>query len=170
MPEVYLSRSEMIVRALVQHYNPRKYWSFRKDVISYHGGVFRKFLCELKLLYIKRCDAFNNASLGTHMGFGAEIGEDVSFPHGLYGIVISHNASIGNNATIYHQVTIGEGKNGAPIIGDNVFIGAGAIIIGKVRIGNNVKIGAGCIVTCDVPDDATIVSAVPRIIVKGKEK
>lgn len=85
-------------------------------------------------------------------------------PHGLYGIIVSHNAVIGRNAVIYHSVTIGEGKGGAPVIGDNVFIGAGAIIIGKISIGNGVKIGAGCVVSVDVPDNATVVSAQCRII------
>ena len=51
-----------------------------------------------------------------------------------------------------------------PIIGDNVYIGAGAIIIGKVHIGNNVKIGAGAIVVTDVPDNATAVCEKARII------
>ena len=68
--------------------------------------------------------------------------------------------------TIYHQVTIGQGKDGAPKIGDDVQIGAGAIIIGNVIIGNRVKIGAGCVVTENIPDDATVVSGKPRIIFK----
>lgn len=54
---------------------------------------------------------------------------------------------------------------GAPVIGDNVFIGAGAKIIGPVHIGNNVKIGAGCIVAEDIPDDVTVVMERPRIII-----
>lgn len=55
------------------------------------------------------------------------------------------------------------------MIGDNVFIGAGAKIIGKVKIGNNVKIGAGCIVVTDVPDNAVVVMNKPRIIIKQAE-
>ena len=54
--------------------------------------------------------------------------------------------------TIYHQVTIGEGKGGAPYIGDNVLIGAGAKIIGKVKVGDGAKIGAGCVVYKDIPE------------------
>lgn len=120
----------------------------------------------MKLLYIKRCDAFNNASLGTHLGFGAEFKSIPALPHGLYSIIISHNAKIGKNATIFHNVTIGEGKGGAPTIGDSVYIGAGAMVIGSVQIGNNVRIGAGCIVIHDVPDDATVVMQAPRIILR----
>lgn len=120
----------------------------------------------MKLLYIKRCDAFNNATLGTHLGFGASFADIPHLPHGLYGIVVTHNAVIGKNVTIYHQVTIGQGKDGAPKIGDDVQIGAGAIIIGNIVIGNRVKIGAGCVVTDSIPDDATVVMEKPRIILK----
>lgn len=119
------------------------------------------------LLYrIKRADAFNNASLGTHLGYGARFKDVPSFPHGLYGIIVSHNAIIGANCTIFHQVTIGEGKGGAPTIGDNCMIGAGAKIIGGITIGNNVKIGAGCVVVDDVPDGATVVMQKAVIIEK----
>lgn len=128
------------------------------------GGRKELIICKLMLLYIKRCDAFNNASLGTHLGFGAKFSGMPNFPHGLYGIIVSHNAVIGKNVTIFHQVTIGEGTGGAPTIGDNVYIGAGAKIIGGIRIGNNVKIGAGCVVAQDVPDNATVVMQQPRII------
>ena len=113
----------------------------------------------MKLLYIKRCDAFNNATLGTHLGFGASFADIPHLPHGLYGIVVTHNAVIGKNVTIYHQVTIGQGKDGAHKIGDDVQIGAGAI-------GNRVKIGAGCVVTDSIPDGATVVMEKPRIILK----
>ena len=102
----------------------------------------------MELLYIKRCDAFNNATLGTHLGFGAAFLGIPNFPHGLYGLVITHNTVIGKNVTIYHQVTIGEGKRGVP------------------RIGDDVLIGTGCIVTEDVPEDVTIVMGKPRIILK----
>lgn len=104
--------------------------------------------------------------MGTHFGYGAEFLGIPNLPHGLYGIIISHNAKIGKGCTIYHQVTIGEGKGGAPEIGNNVFIGAGAKIIGKVKIGNNVRIGAGAVVFSDVPDGATVVCQPPRIILK----
>lgn len=123
----------------------------------------------LKIYYlfrVKRMDAFNNASLGTHFGYGAIFKEEPTFPHGLYGVIVSHRAVVGKKCVIMHQVTIGEGKNGAPAIGDNVFIGAGAKLIGGIRIGNNVRIGAGCVVTDDVPDNATVVMQKARIIVE----
>ena len=152
------------VRNSVQHYNEKKYWKYRRLVINAVGW---KILRLFQLFYIKRCDAFNNASLGTHLGFGAKFLDVPKLPHGLYGIIVSHNAKIGKGCTIYHQVTIGEGKAGAPEIGDNVFIGAGAKIIGKVKIGNNVRIGAGAVVFSDIPDGATVVCQPPRIILKN---
>lgn len=93
------------------------------------------------------------------------VGEGLRLPH-LLGIVLSGKASIGERCTIMHQVTIGvdEFKNDkAPVIGNNVFIGAGAKIIGDITIGNNVIIGAGAIVTKSVPDGKTVVG-INRII------
>lgn len=165
MSEITLSKGERFIRTRIQHYNERKYWKYRNAVISAGEGRFETFFCKMKLMYIKRCDAFNNATLGTHLGFGAYFSDIPNLPHGLYGIVISHNAVIGKNVTIYHQVTIGEGKNGAPKIGDDVQIGAGAIIIGNVVIGNHVKIGAGAIVVDDIPSNATVVAQKSRVII-----
>ena len=51
-----------------------------------------------------------------------------------------------------------------------MYIGAGAKIIGNIKIGNNVRIGAGCVITEDIPDDATVVLNRPRIIAKRKEE
>ncbi len=93
------------------------------------------------------------------------------FPHGLNGILISQGANIGKNCVIFHQVTIGSNtiagsKNyGCPTIGDNVYIGCGAKIIGGVHIGNNARIGANCVVTQDIPDNCTVVMQKPRVII-----
>lgn len=87
------------------------------------------------------------------------------FPHGVDGIFISGGAKIGDKCVIFHQVTIGSNTlcdskgQGAPTIGDCVYIGAGAKIIGGVKVGNNVRIGANCVVTKDVPYNTTVVSA-----------
>lgn len=84
------------------------------------------------------------------------------FPHGLNGIFISKNAIIGKNCVIFQQVTIGSNtsigsRNGSPTIGDNVYIGSGAKIIGPVNIGDGCHIGANAIVTCDVPPNSVCV-------------
>ena len=65
------------------------------------------------------------------------------------GVVINSAVCGGANVKIEHQVTIGAEKQSAPVLGDNVFIGAGAKIIGPVSIGNDVKIGANAVVTKD---------------------
>ena len=77
------------------------------------------------------------------------------------GIVIGETAEIGDDCTIYHQVTLGgtgKDKNKRhPTIGNNVMIGAGSKVLGPIRIGNNVKIGAGAVVLKNVPDNVTVV-------------
>lgn len=152
---------------IVQHYNEDKYWKRREKVISKNS--LPKFLKYYYLFYIKRCDAFNNASFGTDLNAGAQFKSIPSLPHGLNGIIISHYAIIGENCTIHQQVTIAQdNENKAAQIGDNVMIGAGAKIIGGVKIGNNVNIGANCIVVEDIPDNATVVLNKPRIIIKNK--
>lgn len=103
------------MRAHVQHFDPEKYFSMRNKVTSNckSGGVTA--LINLFRLYkIKKCDAFNNASLGTFMGHGAVFKGVPKFPHGLYGIIVSQHAVIGENCTIFHQVTIGDIDGKAP--------------------------------------------------------
>ena len=72
--------------------------------------------------------------------------------------LIKGAAQIGSNCTIYHCVTIAVEKSGVPVIGDDVTIGAGAIIMGGIKIGNHVNIGAGAIVIDDVPDHSTVMT------------
>lgn len=104
---------------------------------------------------------------GGYVGNGAKIAAVPSLPHGLHGVYISRYATLGAGCRIYQNVTIGEVEGKAPVIGDNCLIGAGAAIIGDIRVGSNVRIGAGAIVTTDVPDNATVVSQPARIIIRG---
>ena len=161
---VKLSWIESFMRSVVQRYDDKKYWKYRGIVVDPNKGS--KLGDLFRLFYIKRADAFNNASMGTHRNYGAVFTSPPHLPHGLNGIIVSHNAVIGRNCTIFHQVTIGEGNNGAPVIGDNVLIGAGAKLIGGIIVGNNVKIGAGCVVVEDIPDGATVICAKERVIIR----
>lgn len=101
---------------------------------------------------------------------GGYIGPDTvikgrpTLPHGLQGIFISRYAVVGEGCRIYQNVTIGEVDHKAPVIGKECLIGAGAVLIGDIRIGDRVKIGAGAVVHTDVPDDATVVPGPARII------
>jgi len=153
--------------AHLRHFNKDRYFRMREYVVT----PSRVNLKKLWYFYlVKKSEAYNNASLGTSINFGAKFKGVPRFPHGIMGVITNKYATIGENCTIFHNVTIGNDykdiKN-APEIGDNVFIGAGAIIIGKIRIGNNAKIGAGAIVTQDIPDNATVVMEKPRIIIKS---
>jgi serine acetyltransferase/thymidylate kinase len=86
---------------------------------------------------------------------------DVHLPY-PYGIVIHPHAVIGHRVTVMQQATIGDKnrhENVAPIIGDDVYVGAGARVLGDVRIGRGVVIGANAVVTRDIPAGATVVGA-----------
>ncbi len=161
-----LSKAERFVRSYVQHYNEIRYWKRREKVVSWRHGWLTRLINTYRLFLIKRSDAFNNASMGTHLGYGATFKSPPLLPHGLYGIIISHRAVIGHDCTIFHQVTIGEGKGGAPIIGDNVLIGAGAKIIGNVHVGSGAKIGTNAVVIHDVPPNAVVVAPEGEILNK----
>ena len=87
-----------------------------------------------------------------------QIPKTVQFPH-PYSIVIRNGTVIGENCTIRQNVTIGQRRyeNSPTVIGNNVEIGASALILGNIRIGDNVYIGAGAIVLKDVPSNAVVV-------------
>ena len=91
---------------------------------------------------------------------GAKIGKRFFIDHGA-GVVIGETTEIGHDVTIYQGVTLGgtgkeKGKR-HPTIGNNVVIGAHAIILGAIVIGDNSMIGAGAVVTKPVPPDTTVV-------------
>lgn len=77
---------------------------------------------------------------------------------------------IGKNFSIHHNCSIAHGKGGTPIIGDNVFVGTGAVIMGAITIGDNVNIGANAIVTKDVPSNCTVVSPQAFIVKRNGVK
>lgn len=105
--------------------------------------------------------------MGISIPPSTEIGSGFYIGH-FGGIVVSARAVIGRNCNISQGVTIGRanrGRNkGYPVLGDNVYIGPGAVVAGNVRVGNNVAIGANCVVTRDVPDNAVVVGIPGRVI------
>ncbi len=107
---------------------------------------------------------------GSYIGQTAKFASKPVFPHGMSEVFISGGVNIGKNCVIFQQVTIGSNTiinsktYGAPTIGDNCYIGAGAKIIGRVHVGNNCRIGANAVVTKDVPDNTVVVMSTMRYI------
>ncbi len=104
--------------------------------------------------------------------FGISIPASATVGEGLYvghfgGIVVSGRAVIGRNCNLSQNTTIGKSnrgpRSGVPTIGDNVYIGPGAVIIGNITIGNNVAVGANSVVLHSVPDNAVVVGAPARV-------
>jgi len=100
---------------------------------------------------------------------GAQIGKRFFIDHGC-GVVIGETTVIGDNVTLYQGVTLGgtgkeKGKR-HPTIGDNVIIGANAIILGNISIGDNARIGAGAVVTKSIPDNTTAIGNPAQILTK----
>lgn len=108
-------------------------------------------------MIFNRC---NTMFCGCIIGRGAEFGPGFVLIHSL-GVVINGNVRGGSGIKIEHQVTIGAEKREFPTLGDNVFIGAGAKILGGIRIGTGAKIGANAVVVKDLPDHCTVVGIPP---------
>ena len=104
---------------------------------------------------------------------GATIGRRVFIDHGM-GVVIGETAEIGEDTTLYHGVTLGgttwnKGKR-HPTLGRNVVVGAGAKILGPIKVGDGAKIGSNAVVVKDVPEGATVVGIPGRIVEAGPTK
>ena len=99
------------------------------------------------------------------IGANAYIGENNIFPH-PQNIVIGSGVIIGNECTIYHDVTLGQNHSKYPVVGNHVVIYPGAKIIGDISIGDNSIIGANAVVTKNIPQDV-IAAGVPAKIIKS---
>lgn len=101
---------------------------------------------------------------------GATIGKGLCIDHGM-GVVIGETAEIGDDVLIYHGVTLGgTGKDKGkrhPTIGNGVVIGAGAKVLGPIKVGDNAKIGANAVVVKDVPEGATAVGIPAKNIIRS---
>lgn len=103
---------------------------------------------------------------GVEIHPGATIGRKFFIDHGM-GVVIGETTEIGNNCLLYQGVVLGgtspEKKKRHPTLGDNVVVGAGATLLGAIKVGDNARIGAGSVVLTDVPPKATVVGIPGRI-------
>ena len=102
---------------------------------------------------------------GAIIGRGAEFGPGFVLIH-ADGVVINGAVRGGAGVKIEHQVTIGAEKRQSPQIGDGVFIGAGAKIVGPVTIGDGARVGANAVVLHDVPPNTTVVGIPARPIAR----
>jgi len=104
---------------------------------------------------------------GISIPYSATIGREFYIGH-FGGIIINSNAIIGENCNITHGVTIGiSGRNesrGVPIIGNNVYIGANAVLAGKIRIGDNVVVAANSLVISSVEENSTVLGVPAQVI------
>ncbi|WEF31308.1 serine acetyltransferase [Pseudoduganella chitinolytica] len=150
----------MLARLLVAPFGSA--WKLKERCVTTRRPFVKKVLVNLYGLYQYE----NNSSIAWNAQFAGE----PFFPHGPKSIFISGGAKIGKNCVIFQQVTIGSNTladskgAGAPVIGDNCYIGAGAKIVGNVRVGDNVRVGANALVYKDVPANSVVVSSPSEII------
>jgi serine O-acetyltransferase len=135
--------------------------TFAMIVYRWMQWAQRRHLVPLAMLFNKVNVVFGNCVIGR----GVDFGEGFVLVHSL-GVVINTAVRGGKHIVIEHQVTIGAEKGQSPVLGDDVFIGAGAKIIGAVRLGSGVKVGANAVVLDDVPDGATVVGIPARVVGK----
>ena len=103
---------------------------------------------------------------GLHISHNVQIGKGLNIVH-VGNTYVHSDVVIGENCTILHNVTIGAsfpGNPHVPVIGDGVYIGANAVIIGGITIGSKVMIGANSVVTKSFPDNVVIAGVPARII------
>ncbi|MBM4028639.1 MAG: serine acetyltransferase [Planctomycetes bacterium] len=124
----------------------------------------RKRFVPLAMLFNKLNVWFGRCIIGR----GADFGPGFVLIHS-YGVVINTGVRGGRDVRLEHLVTIGAEKNESPVLGDDVFVGAGAKVLGGVRIGHRAKIGANAVVVDDVPDGCTAVGVPARVVGRKSE-
>ncbi len=125
-------------------------------------GARRWRLSPLEMFF----NRMNTIFCGCIIGRGAEFGPGFVLVHAI-GVVINGNVRGGSRVKIEHQVTIGAEKRESPMIGNDVFIGAGAKVIGPVTIGDGARVGANAVVVHDVPAFSTVVGIPARVVRTG---
>jgi serine O-acetyltransferase len=132
------------------------------------------WLYKREMFFIARMiSQFSRFLTGIEIHPGAVIGKGLFIDHGM-GVVIGETAEIGDNCTIYHNVTLGgTGKDVGkrhPTIGNNVLISTGAKILGPFKVGDNSRIGANAVVLSEVEPNTTVVGVPGRAVRRGNKK
>lgn len=132
---------------------------------KFKSRIIRLPLAVLHIILTKIAEVF----FGITIGVEAKIGKRLIIEH--FGSIVIHGKTvIGNDCIVRQGVTIGnktmDRPYDAPTLGDNVNVGAGAKILGKVTIGSNVDIGANAVVIKDIPDNYLAVGVPAKLIKK----
>jgi serine O-acetyltransferase len=134
----------------------------------------QKFSYKLRKIPIlpKLITYFIRLIFGCYLPYQIKFGKKAVVGYGGLGIVVHHRVIVGNDIHIDQNVTIGgtSKKHEVPKIGDHVYIGAGAKVLGPITIGDNVVIGANAVVVNDVPSNSLVVGVPGKIIKKGIKK
>ena len=149
------------VKAVFIHYFAHRLWNLKFYLIARMLSQFSRFIT------------------GIEIHPKANIGKNLFIDHGM-GVVIGETSEIGNNVTIYHNVTLGgispsidsdnqRNLKRHPTLQDDVVVGSGAQVLGPIIIGKNSKIGANAVVTKDVPENAIMVGIPARNVVSASK-
>lgn len=133
----------------------------------YSTNPFFLIRIPLKLLYLLAY-MFSEVVMEMCLDPQATIGGGLYIAH-IGGIHINPQAIIGSNCDIAHRVTIGAsamGRQGSPVVGDRVYIGTGATLVGKIKIGNGARIAANTLVMSNIPEGATVMGVPGRIVMR----
>lgn len=150
------------------------------EVLTYAGlhAIFwhrvAHWLWKHNLKFLARLVSQSNRFLtGIEIHPGARIEKGFFIDHGM-GVVIGETAEIGENCLLYHGVTLGgvslERKKRHPTLGRNVVIGAGAKVLGAITLGDDVRVGANAVVLKDVPPNSVVVGNPGRVVVRDGKR
>jgi serine O-acetyltransferase len=142
-------------------------WSYRLSNWLYTSKPSLLLRIPLKLISycaVKFCEVFMEMCIDPQ----ATIGGGLYIGH-IGGVHINPGAVLGRNCDLAHRVTIGAsamGRQGSPTLGDDVYIGTGATLIGKIKIGRGAKIAANTLVMTNIPEGATVMGVPGRVIMR----
>jgi serine O-acetyltransferase len=137
-------------------FHARQWHRLAHTLYQWHVPLFPRFISHISRFLT-----------GIEIHPAVEIGKALFIDHGM-GVVIGETSQIGDNVVIYQGVTLGgtslQKKKRHPTLGNSVVIGAGAKLIGAIKIGDNSKVGAGSVVVTSVPANATVVGVPGRVV------
>ena len=155
----------------------RSYFEILTTYPGVHAIIFHRIahkIWKIKLFWIARLISHISRLLtGIEIHPGAVIGSRFFIDHGM-GVVIGETSVIGNDCTLYHGVTLGgtswkQGKR-HPTLENKVVVGAGAKILGPIKIGSGAKIGSNAVVVKDIPKNVVAVGIPARIVQDSENK